>query len=157
LNTFSTLKVAIRIIAPGPISGPSGQFGDDVIAELTGLELAPGRMGGLRFLRDRATGDWTIDIPPIYRVPATAAEVRAFALACRDCLAEPPGEYDADLFDNGREAGLLGFEIHADGTLYLQLTLNLGGAVSLDCSDSDHSRVEHLVDALLEATAALLS
>ena len=149
--------MAIRIIPPGSILGASGQFGDGLIAELTDLELAPGRMGGLRFLRDPATGDWTTDIPPIYRVPATAAEVRAFALACRDCLAEPPGEYDADLFDNGRDAGLLGFEIHADGTLDLQLTLNLGGAVSLDRADYDRARVERLVDALLEATAAFLS
>lgn len=116
-----------------------------MIAELSGLELAPGRRGGLRFLHDPATGGWTIDIPPIHRVPATAAEVRAFALACRDCLAAAPGEYDAGLFDDG----LLGLEIHEDGSLDLQLVLNLGGAVTMNGFGYDRARVERLVDGLI--------
>jgi len=121
------------------------------IAELGGLELEPGRTASLRFLRDPATGDWTIDIPPIHQVPTTAAEVRAFALACRDCLAAAPGEYDVDLFDDGSDAGVLGFDISPDGTLGLQLVLNLGGAVSMTAPAYDRARVERLIEALLAA------
>jgi hypothetical protein len=121
------------------------------IAELGGLELAPGQPGGLRFLRDPATGAWTIDIPPVHRVPTTAPEVRAFALACRACLAAAPGEYDVDLFDDGTDAGVLGFDISPDGTLGLQLVLNLGGAVSMTGPAYDRAVVERLIEALLAA------
>jgi hypothetical protein len=142
---------------PQPIRGGAAgvAFGDDatdVVAELPGLILAPGRTGGLRFLPDPATRGWTVDIPPIHRVPTTAAEVRAFATACRRCLAAAPGEYDVEVFDDGRDEGLLGFEITPGGALNLQLVLNLSGAVSMEGPNYDRTRVERLVAALLDAT-----
>jgi hypothetical protein len=124
----------------------------EVVADLLGLVLAPGRTGGLRFLRDPTTGAWTIDLPPIHRAATTAAQARAFALACAECLAAAPGEYDVELFDDGCDEGLLGFELTADGALNLQLVLNLSGAVSMEGSGYDRARVERLVQALLEAT-----
>lgn len=124
----------------------------EVIGDVPGLALAPGRTGGLRFLHDPARGDWTIDIVGIHRVPATAAQVRAFALGCRDCLVSPPGEYDVEVYDDGVDQGLLGFEIEADGTLNLQLVLNVGGAVSMEGPGYDRVHLHRLVGVLLAAT-----
>jgi hypothetical protein len=122
------------------------------VAELLGLSLDI-RTGGLRFLRHPATGDWAVDIPPIHRVPTTAEQVRAFALACGACLAAGPGEHDADVFDDGADSGVLGLDVGADGSLDLQLVMNLSGAVSMHGSGYDRTRVQRLVEALLAATA----
>lgn len=140
---------------PQPIRGGEA-FGDgptDIVAELPDLILAPGRMGGLRFLRDRATRGWAVEVAPIHRVPTTATEVRAFAIACSDCLAAGPAEYDVEVFDDGCDEGLLGFEITTDGALNLQIVLNLSGAVSLEGPNYDRVRVEQFIAALLDATA----
>jgi hypothetical protein len=125
----------------------------NLVAELPGLWTAHGP-GALRFLRDPETGGWIIDMPPIHRVTTNAAQVRAFTLACRECMAAGPGERDADLYDIDRfDQALLGFEIEPDGTVNLQLLLNLAGAVTMEGPDYDRAAVHLMIDALLEATA----
>jgi hypothetical protein len=124
-----------------------------MIAELPGLELETGGEGGLRFHRDPETGAWTVEVRPIYRTTTNAAEVRDFALACRDALAAAPGEHDTDVFFDGTHDCMLLFEIADDGTLDLDLVLNIYGPVCWTAHDYDRAPVHRMIDALLAATA----
>ena len=152
-ESAATIESQGGVLESSPGIGPRryGVTVPVVVAEILGLDLGRQRTGGLRFLRDPETARWMIDLPPIYHVATSAAEVREFAQACRTALAVEPGEYDVYVFFDDGDEGILGIETRADGTVNLQLVLNLSGAVSMDAADYDRDHLERVTGALLAA------
>lgn len=124
----------------------------ELIAELTGLTMGADRPHDVRYLRDRDSGEWRIEITNMITVGTDAAQAREFALACRKCLTAGPGDYEAPMFFDDPHEGWMDVEVNGDGELELDLGMNLHGAVSIGAPGFDRDRLGRFADAILEAT-----